>query len=73
VEFFNRMDDLEDAEIGFELNRGFSFRDQTPKTCVTHPELDSRLVDMLKDLRDPRFLIVIVSNLLQDPLLAQEK
>ena len=67
------MDDLEDAEIGFELNRGISFRYHTPKTCVTHPELDSRLVDALKDLCDPRFLIIIVSDLLQDPLLAQEK
>ena len=67
------MDDLEDAEIGFELNRGISIRYHTPKTCVTHPELDSCLVDMLKDLRDPRFLIIIVSDLLQDPLLAQAK
>ena len=73
MDLFNRMDDLQDAEIGFELNKGIAIRYHTSKTRVTHPELDSRLVDMLKDLRDPRFLIVIVSDLLQDPLLAQAK
>jgi len=67
------MDDLEDAEIGFELNRGISIRYHTPKTCVTHPELDSRLVDTLKYLCDPRFLIIIVSDLPPDALLAQVK
>jgi len=73
VDLFNRMDDFEDAEIGFELNRGIVIRYHTSKTCVTHPELDSRLVDMLKYLCDPRFLIIIVSDLPADPLLAQAK
>jgi len=67
------MDDLEDAEISFELNREISIRYHTPKTCVTHPELDSRLVNTLKDLCDPRFLAIIVSDLPPDALLAQAR
>ena len=73
MDLFNRMDDLEDAEIGFELNTGISIRYHTSKTCITHSELDSRLVDTLKNLCDPRFLIIIVSDLPPDPLLAQAK
>jgi len=67
------MYNFEDPEIGLELNRGIVIKYKTCGICVTHPKPDSRLVDALKDLCDPRFLIIIVSDLPANPLLAQAK
>jgi len=73
VDLFNHMHNLEDAEIGLKLNRGIVIRYNTCGICVTHPKPDSRLINVLKDLCNPRFLIIIVSDLPANPLLAQAK
>jgi len=71
VGLFNHMHNLQDAEIGLKLNSGIAIRYNTCGICVTHPKPDSCLIDALKDLSDPRFLIIIVSDLPANPLLAQ--
>ena len=73
VDLFNHMHNLEDLEIGLKLNRGLVIKYNKGGICVTHPKPDSRLVDALKDFCNPRFLVIIVSNLPADPLLAQAK